>query len=108
MKAKTRRIPEFKSEDEERTFWATHSPLDYFDSGSARRASFPDLKPSLRSISIRVPSDMLAELKILANKRDVPYQSLVKVFLARQIAVERGALYGAASRRAERPSTHAS
>jgi len=64
-----------------RAFWATHSPLDYFDFRSSRRASFPNLKPSLKSISIRVPSDMLAELKNLANKQDVPYQSLAKVSL---------------------------
>lgn len=104
MKTKARRIPEFKSEDEERAFWATHSPLDYFDPGSARRASFPDLKPSLKSISIRVPSDMLAELKTLANKKDVPYQSLAKVFLARQIALERRAQAGSSSRKAGRRS----
>ena len=105
MKKKDSRIPEFKSEDEEREFWATHSPLDYFDSRSARTASFPDLKPSLKSISIRVPSDMLAELKTLANKKDVPYQSLAKVFLARQIAIERGSKTGAASGKAKRRST---
>ncbi|MFH1757842.1 MAG: BrnA antitoxin family protein [Pseudomonadota bacterium] len=72
-------IPEFKNEDEEHEFWAIHSPLDYFDSSSIRRAAFPNLKPYLKSISIRVPSDMLAELKNLANKKDVPYQSLAKV-----------------------------
>ncbi len=83
------RIPEFKNEDEEREFWATHSLLDYFDSSSIRRATFPNLKPSLKSISIRVPSDMLAELKTIANKKDVPYQSLAKVYLARQIALDR-------------------
>jgi predicted DNA binding CopG/RHH family protein len=92
MKKRDNRIPLFKSEDEERAFWATHSPLDYFDSRSIQRASFPNLKPSLKSISIRVPSDMLAELKNLANKKDVPYQSLAKVYLARQIALERGSL----------------
>jgi len=90
MKKMDKHIPLFKSEDEERAFWATHSPLDYLDFRSNRRTSFPNLKPSLKSISIRVPSDMLAELKNLANKKDVPYQSLAKVFLARQIALERG------------------
>ena len=104
MKTKASSIPEFKNEDEEREFWAAHSPLDYFDSSSARRASFPDLKPSLKSISIRVPSDMLAELKTLANKKDVPYQSLAKVFLARQIAIERGAKMGTVSRKGKRQS----
>lgn len=84
-----KRIPKFKNEDEERAFWSTHSPLDYFNADNVQKASFPKLKPSLKSISIRLPEDMLAELKILANKKDVPYQSLAKVFLARQIALER-------------------
>jgi predicted DNA binding CopG/RHH family protein len=92
MKKADKRIPKFKNEDEEREFWATHSPLDYFDSKMVKRASFPKLKPSLKSISIRLPEDMLAELKILANKKDVPYQSLAKIYLARQIALERGFL----------------
>jgi predicted DNA binding CopG/RHH family protein len=92
MKKADKRIPKFKNEDEEREFWATHSPLDYFDSKKLKRASFLKLKPSLKSISIRLPEDMLAELKILANKKDVPYQSLAKIYLARQIALERGFL----------------
>ncbi len=91
MKKTDKRIPAFKSEDEERAFWATHSPLDYADLRGIRKAPFPNLKPSLKSISIRVPADMLAELKNLANKKDVPYQSLAKVYLARQIALERRA-----------------
>jgi predicted DNA binding CopG/RHH family protein len=90
MKKMDKQIPKFKNEDEEREFWATHSPLDYFDSKKVKRVSFPKLKPSLKSISIRLPEDMLAELKILANKKDVPYQSLAKIYLARQIALERG------------------
>ncbi len=89
MKKINKKIPKFKNEDEEREFWATHSPLDYFDAVNFKRASFPKLKPSLKSISIRLPEDMLAELKILANKKDVPYQSLAKIYLARQIALER-------------------
>ena len=89
MKKIHKKIPKFKNEDEEREFWATHSPLDYFDTGDIKRASLPKLKPSLKSISIRLPEDMLAELKILANKKDVPYQSLAKIYLARQIALER-------------------
>ena len=89
MKKIHRKIPKFKNEDEEREFWATHSPLDYFNTGDIKKASFPKLKPSLKSISIRLPEDMLAELKILANKKDVPYQSLAKIYLARQIALER-------------------
>ena len=89
MKKMNKKIPNFKNEDEEREFWATHSPIDYFDSKNFKRASFPKLKPSLKSISIRLPEDMLAELKIIANKKDVPYQSLAKIYLARQIALER-------------------
>jgi predicted DNA binding CopG/RHH family protein len=89
MKNMHNRIPKFKNEDEEREFWATHSPLDYFDRKRAKRAAFPNLKPSLKSISIRLPEDMLEELKVLANKKDVPYQSLAKIYLARQIALER-------------------
>jgi predicted DNA binding CopG/RHH family protein len=102
MKRMDNRIPEFKSEDEEHEFWVTHSPLDYFDSSSVKRTSFPNLKPSLKSISIRVPSDMLAELKALANKKDVPYQSLAKVYLARQIALERGSASRSARKRGNR------
>ena len=83
-------IPSFKNEDEEREFWATHSPLDYLDPGSVRSTALPDLKPTLKSISLRLPEHMLTDLKVLANKKDVPYQSLIKVFLARQIALERG------------------
>ena len=89
MKKMKTKMPNFKNEDEEREFWATHSPLDYFNSKKFKRGSFPKLKPSLKSISIRLPEDLLAELKTLANKRDVPYQSLAKIFLARQIVLER-------------------
>jgi predicted DNA binding CopG/RHH family protein len=92
MKEANRRVPDFKNEDEEREFWATHSPLDFFDAKDFKKASFPNLKPSIKSISIRLPEDLLAELKILANKKDVPYQSLAKVFLARQIVLERESL----------------
>ena len=81
MKKMKTKIPRFKNEDEEREFWATHSPLDYFDSKKFRRGSFPNLKPSLKSISIRLPEDLLVELKTLANKRDVPYQSSVQFVL---------------------------
>lgn len=92
MKKSEKQILKFNDEEEEREFWATHSPLDYFESASPKRAMFPNLKPSLKSISIRLPESMLAELKILANKKDIPYQSLVKIFIARQIALERGSL----------------
>ena len=99
---KDKTIPDFKNEDEEREFWATHSPLDYFDIKDLKRASFPKLKPSVKSISIRLPEDMLAELKTLANKRDVPYQSLAKIYLARQISIERGSLNMASKKRRQK------
>jgi predicted DNA binding CopG/RHH family protein len=102
MKKMHSHIPHFKNEDEEREFWATHSPLEYFDPDNLKRPSFPNLKPSLKSISIRLPADMLAELKALANKKDVPYQSLAKVYLARQIALERGLLSRAPRKRTNR------
>ncbi len=89
----------FKNEDGEREFWATHSPLDYFNTKEFKRASFPKLKPSVKSISIRLPEDMLAELKTLANKKGVPYQSLAKIYLARQISLERGSLHMASKKR---------
>ncbi|EFI35850.1 conserved hypothetical protein [Desulfonatronospira thiodismutans ASO3-1] len=89
---KHNRIPHFENEDQEREFWAHESPLDYFDPNEFKKISFPDLKPSLKSISLRLPEAMIAELKLLANKKDMPYQSLVKIFLARQINVERGSL----------------
>ncbi|HEW78895.1 MAG TPA: hypothetical protein ENH34_02865 [Phycisphaerales bacterium] len=83
-----KRIPKFKGEDQEHQFWATHSALDYFDTGRARRVTLPNLKPSVKTISIRLPEMMLEELKLLANKRDVPYQSLLKMFLAERIEAE--------------------
>ena len=92
MKTKAKQIPNLKSEDEEREFWATHSPLDFMDQTSVRKGIFPDLKPSLKSISIRLPEDMLEELKVLAHKKDVPYQSLVKMYLSREILMERRSL----------------
>jgi predicted DNA binding CopG/RHH family protein len=91
-------IPQFENEEEEREFWATHSPLDYFDSSKSRNGSFPNLRPSLKSVSIRLPEDLLCEIKNLANKKDVPYQSLVKIFLARQIAIERESSSGYAKK----------
>ena len=82
-------IPHFANEDKERRFWAKHDVLDYFDWRKAAQPVFPSLKPSTTSISLRLPVSMLEELKALANKRDVPYQSLMKVFLAERIEQER-------------------
>jgi predicted DNA binding CopG/RHH family protein len=84
-------IPTFRSEDEEREFWATHDTVDYIDWSRARFVTFPNLKPSTETISLRLPAALLADLKILANRRDVPYQSLLKVFLAERLRQERAA-----------------
>ena len=90
---KPKQTPKFKNEDEERDFWATHSPLDYFDLSTARRVKpSPNLKRTTKSISIRLPEGLIDELKVLANKMDVPYQSLAKIYLARGVALERRAL----------------
>ena len=83
-----KQIPKFKSEDEEREFWATHDSTEYVDWRKAKKAVFSNLKPSVRKISLRLPESMLEELKLLANKRDVPYQSLLKIFLAERIEKE--------------------
>lgn len=80
-----KRIPKFRSEAEERRFWATHDSTEYLDWGKAKRVLFPNLKPSVKTISIRLPESLLHALKTLANERDVPYQSLVKMMLAEQV-----------------------
>jgi predicted DNA binding CopG/RHH family protein len=82
-------VPEFLSEDEEREFWTKHDSTEFMDWQSAQRRKFPNLKPTLRTISLRLPVAMIEDLKILANKRDVPYQSLLKVFLAERLERER-------------------
>jgi len=81
-------IPEFKNEEAERQFWAQHDSTEYVDWSKAKRGVFPNLKPSTKTISLRLPESMLEELKLLANKNDVPYQSLVKVFLSERIESE--------------------
>jgi predicted DNA binding CopG/RHH family protein len=83
-----KRIPTFQNEDQEREFWATHDSTDYVDWARAERVVLPKLKPSVRTISLRLPQSMIEEMKLLANKRDVPYQSLLKTFLADRIGVE--------------------
>jgi len=80
-KTKLLPIPKFVTEDEERKFWATPDATDYFDRSKAQRGVFPNLKPSTTSISLRMSIQMLERLKIAANKRDIPYQSLIKVWL---------------------------
>lgn len=88
MKTMKNKIPKFKNEDAERAYWASHDSADLVDWKKAKRAAFPNLRPSLKSISLRLPESMLEELKVLANKRDVPYQSLLKIFLSERIAEE--------------------
>jgi predicted DNA binding CopG/RHH family protein len=85
MKKKFKPVPRFRSEAEERAFWESHDTADYFDLSKARRARFPNLKLSTTSISLRLPQDLLERIKIAANKRDVPYQSLIKVWLAEKV-----------------------
>ena len=84
-----KKLPEFKSEDDERRFWATADSTEYVDWASGQRRKLVHLKPSLKTISLRLPISMIEDLKILANRRDVPYQSLLKVFLAERLAHER-------------------
>jgi predicted DNA binding CopG/RHH family protein len=83
-----KRIPEFKNENDEREFWKNHDATEYLDWKQAERAIFPRLKPSTKTISLRLPESMLDELRQLANKRDIPYQSLIKSFLRDRIDQE--------------------
>jgi predicted DNA binding CopG/RHH family protein len=82
---KLKPIPAFKSEAEERKFWETHDSADFIDLSKAQRVRFPNLKPSTTTISIRLPLGLLEQIKIAANKRDVPYQSLIKMWLAEKV-----------------------
>ena len=86
-----KRVPKFRNEDEERQFWATHDSTEYLGWNKARRVVLPELRPSLKTISLRLPKSMLEELKLLAHKKDVPYQSLLKIFLSERIREELGA-----------------
>ena len=85
---KFKNIPDFKNEDEERAFWATHDSTDYVDWSKAEKVIVPNLKPTTESISLRLPSFLLARIKELANKKDVPYQSLMKIFLSEKVDQE--------------------
>lgn len=82
MRRRLKPRPQFQDEAEERHFWETHDSSDYVDWSNAERARLPNLKPSTRSISLRLPLPLLERIKIAANKRDVPYQSLIKTWLA--------------------------
>ena len=81
-------IPKFMTEDEEREFWSEHDSTEFVDWKTAEKIIFSNLKPSTKKISLRLPEIMIEELKLLANKRDVPYQSLMKIFLADRITQE--------------------
>ena len=83
-----KKIPKFKSEDRERDFWAKSDSTEYIDWKKAKRPVLSNLKPSTKKISLRLPELMLDELKLLANKRDIPYQSLMKIYLAERIQRE--------------------
>lgn len=84
-------MPTFKTEAEERAFWETHDSTDYVDWSKARKAVLPNLKPSTTTISLRLPESLLDRIKVEANKRDMPFQSLIKAWLAQDIEEHRGA-----------------
>lgn len=85
MSKKLKPIPQFRSEQEERAFWRDRDSTDYVDWSKARRVQFPNLKPSTKSISLRLPVSLLERIKVEANRRDVPYQSLIKTWLAERV-----------------------
>ncbi|MBN8962226.1 MAG: BrnA antitoxin family protein [Rhizobiales bacterium] len=85
MAKKLKQIPKFESEAAERAFWESHDTADYFDLSKAVPVRFPNLKPSTQAISLRLPVSLLEQIKIAANKRDVPYQSLIKMWLAEKV-----------------------
>lgn len=85
MAKKRRPVPVFETEAEERAFWESHDSSDYVDWSKAKRVRFPNLKPSTKAISLRLPVDLLERIKMAANKRDVPYQSLIKVWLSEKV-----------------------
>jgi predicted DNA binding CopG/RHH family protein len=87
-KKKYKEIPPFKNEDEEREFWSTQNTADYFDLNKAKQAVFPNLKPTTRSISIRLNESLIQELKVIANKKNVPYHSLIKMYLSEKVREE--------------------
>lgn len=98
MKSKLKPLPRFKTEAEERAFWETHDSTEYVDWSTAQRVRFPNLKPSTQAISLRLPVSLLEQIKVEANRRDVPYQSLIKVWLAEKAEQGQGAAHGLTSR----------
>jgi len=88
-----KKVPVFKNDDDERNFWNTHDSTNYVDWDKAANVVFPNLKPTTEAISLRLPSTLLARLKELANSKDVPYQSLMKVYLAQRVKEENSGKY---------------
>ena len=88
MPKKLKEMPVFKTEDEEREFWAKEDSIDYVDWDSAESVVLPKLKPTTRTISLRISESMLEKIRLVANKRDVPYQSLIKIFLKERLDEE--------------------
>jgi len=88
MNKKLKKAPKFRDEAEERRFWASHDSANYLDWSKANSARLSKLRPTLKTISLRLPAALIAELKVLANRRDVPYQSLLKTFLAERVRDE--------------------
>jgi len=89
MRKPLKKIPTFKTEAEERKFWSSHDTADYIDWSKAERVVLPNLKPTTKMISLRLPASMLNAIKVAANSRDVPYQSLIKMWLSERIATRR-------------------
>ena len=85
---KLKQIPKFKNVEEESKFWIKHDSTDYIDWSKAKRVVFSNLKPSSKSVPIRFPNYLLERIKVLAHKRDVPYQSLIKIFLGERVEKE--------------------
>jgi len=98
MKRALKSIPKFKTDAEERAFWETHDSTEYVDWSQAQHVRFPNLKPSTQAISLRLPVSLLEQIKVEANRRDVPYQSLIKVWLAEKAEQGQGAAHGRTSR----------
>ena len=82
------KIPKFRTEEEERNFWSSHDSTEYIDWSKAKDVTLSNLKPSVRSISIRLPEIMIEELKLLAHKKDIPYQSLMKIYISEKMREE--------------------
>ncbi len=85
---KGKKLPKFKNEEEEQEFWATHNLTDYLDNFKEVKLDFSEIRPSTKSITIRLPESLLSALKNLAHQKDVPYQSLMKILLAEKIKEE--------------------